>query len=132
MSYDNTDLDNIIFDINVQKDDCKIVDQDFYDWLNKHIQTYWREIGKPTYEKYRRTTQPTIQKVSGKKMPVKLERILCVADHKLTQSIKNVDVNKVSADQALSMLKTLHSLAISVDKSADEARRWKKENTASN
>ena len=100
--------------------------------FNKHIQTYWREIGKPTYEKYRRTTQPTIQKVSGKKMPVKLERILCVADHKLTQSIKNVDVNKVSADQALSMLKTLHSLAISVDKSADEARRWKKENTASN
>ena len=132
VSYDNTDLDSIIFDINVQKDDCKIVDQEFYDWLNKHIQTYWREIGKPTYYKYRRTTQPTIQKVSGKKMPVKLERILFVADHKLTQSIKNVDVSKVSADQALNMLKTLHSLAISVDKSADEARRWKKENTASN
>lgn len=132
VSYDNTDLDNIIFDINVQKDDCKIVDTDFYNWLNKHIQTYWREVGKPTYDKYRRTAQPTIQRVSGKKMPVKLERLLCVAEHKLTQSIKVVDIDKVTPYQALHTLKTLHSLAVSVDKSADEARRWKKENTASN
>ena len=132
VSYDNTDLDNIIFDINVQKDDCKIIDKPFDDWLKKHVQEYWRDHGKPLYEKYRRVRKPTIQKVSGKKMPVKLDRLLCIAEHKLTQSIKSVDIEKVTPYQALHTLKTLHSLAVSVDKSADEARKWKSGNTASN
>jgi hypothetical protein len=125
VSYDNTDLDELIFQINVQKDGCSIIDDGFYKWLNKHIQDYWRVEGSPLYEKYRNRQKPGVQKTSGKKLPVAMERILFMAEHKLTKRLNSVNPDTMSAEKALQMLQELRTLAVDVETEAKKARALK-------
>lgn len=121
LSYNDSRLDDIIFDINVQKDDCKIIDEDFYKWLHNHIVDYWTKTAKPIFDKYRGQTN-TEQRKSGKKLPVAQDRLLYLADSKLVKSLKDVNVTKLTYQQALQQLKSFHLMASEIDKKAEEAR----------
>ena len=124
LSYNDAGLDDVIFDINVQKDDCKIIDQDFYDWLHKHITDYWTKTAKPIFDKYRGESN-TDQRKSGKKLPVAQDRLLYLADSKLVQNLKGLNVNKLTYQEALQKLKAFHLMASDIDHNAEETRKLK-------
>lgn len=125
VSYDNVDLDNLVFNINVQKDDCQIVDKDVWDWLHKHVKAYISTKVRPLNKKYRstkstagRTSSP---RPSGKKLPVNVDRNKFVANHSLIQRLHRLDMSKMNGTSAMLLLTELKNLADKTVKIASDA-----------
>ncbi|MFZ9589813.1 MAG: ATP-binding protein [Chitinophagaceae bacterium] len=89
VSYDNPDLDNLVFNINVQKDDCQVVDKDVWEWLQGAVKAYIKEQVRPLNKRYRasKSSQGRVSSIrpSGKKLPISVDRNKFVANHALTQ-----------------------------------------------
>ena len=125
VSYDNPDLDNLVFNINVQKDDCQIVDKDVWDWRHKHVKAYISKTVRPLNKKYRSSKSTTGRtstiRPSGKKLPVSVDRSKYVANHSLIQKLCRLDVATINGASAISILSELKSLADKTVKIAREA-----------
>ena len=125
VSYDNPDLDNLVFNINVQKDDCQIVDKQVWDWLHKHVKAYISQKVRPLNKKYRssKSTAGRTSSIrpSGKKLPVSVDRSKYVANHALVQKLCRLDVKSISGASAISILNELKNLADRTVKVAQEA-----------
>lgn len=125
VSYDNADLDNLVFNINVQKDDCQIVDKDVWEWVEKHVKAYISKTVRPLNKKYRSSKSvngrlSTIR-ASGKKLPVSVDRSKYVANHALVQKLCRLDVAKMNGASAILALSELKTLADRTVKFAREA-----------
>jgi hypothetical protein len=125
VSYDNVDLDNLVFNINVQKDDCQIVDADVWAWVEKHVKSYISKTVRPLNKKYRssRSANGRVSTIrpSGKKLPVSVDRNKFVANHALVQKLCRLDIAKLNGASALSVLSELKTLADRTVKVAYEA-----------
>jgi hypothetical protein len=125
VSYDNVDLDNLVFNINVQKDDCQIVDKDVWDWLHKHVKAYISTKVRPLNKKYRSTKSTTGRtsppRPSGKKLPVNVDRNKFVANHSLIQRLHRLDMSKMNGTSAMLLLTELKNLADKTVKIANDA-----------
>ncbi len=125
VSYDNCDLDNLVFNINVQKDDCQIVDKDVWDWLHKHVKAYISTKVRPLNKKYRNSKSNTGRvsspRPSGKKLPISIDRNKYVANHTLVQKLHRLDMSKMTGASALILLNELKSTADKTIKLAHDA-----------
>lgn len=125
VSYDNSDLDNLVFNINVQKNACQIVDKDVYEWLQKAVKTYLKEKVRPLNFKYRssKSTKGRTSSIrpSGKKLPISVDRNKFVANHALTQRLCKLDVTRLNGASAVVILNELKTLADKTVKVAKEA-----------
>jgi hypothetical protein len=137
VSYDNPDLDNLVFNINVQKDDCQVVDKDVWEWLQGAVKAYIKEQVRPLNKRYRATksSQGRVSSIrpSGKKLPISVDRNKYVANHALTQRLCKIDVKTLSNATAVSILKELKALADKTVKLAhdEEAKHLKTNETQS-
>lgn len=137
VSYDNPDLDNLVFNINVQKDDCQVVDKDVWEWLQGAVKAYIKEQVRPLNKRYRATksSQGRVSSIrpSGKKLPISVDRNKYVANHALTQRLCKIDVKRLSNATAVSILKELKALADKTVKLAhdEEAKHLKTNETQS-
>ena len=137
VSYDNPDLDNLVFNINVQKDDCQVVDKDVWDWLQGAVKAYIKEQVRPLNKRYRasKSSQGRVSSIrtSGKKLPISVDRNKFVANHALTQRLCRLDVKRLSNATAVSILKELKVLADKTVKLAqeEEAKHLKTNETQS-
>jgi hypothetical protein len=125
VSYDNPDLDNLVFNINVQKDDCQIVDKDVWDWLHKAVKAYIKEKVRPLNKTYRssKSTSGRTSSIrpSGKKLPISVDRNKFVANHALTQRLCKLDMTRLNGASAVVILNELKTLADKTVKVAREA-----------
>jgi hypothetical protein len=111
LSYDDVALDNHIFALNVQKDKCQIVDKDFKIWLDKEIKQFIKEVINPLNKKYRvatpKTGAPTGKK-SGASIPVAIVRQRAIASNSVIAKLHKLDVDKLTAFDALTLIRDLH------------------------
>jgi hypothetical protein len=125
VSYDNPDLDNLVFNINVQKDDCQIVDKDVWEWLHKAVKAYIKEVVRPLNKKYRssksNTGRTSAIRPSGKKLPVSVDRNKYVANHALVQRLCKLDLRSMNGASAVVILNELKTLADKTVRTAKEA-----------
>jgi hypothetical protein len=125
VSYSNPDLDNLVFNINVQKDACQIVDKEVWEWLVSIVKAYTKDTVKPLNEKYRNKRSPSAgllpPKQTGKKLPVSVDRNKYVANHALTQRLCKLDVTRLNGASAVVILNELKTLADKTVKVAKEA-----------
>jgi len=125
VSYSNPDLDNLVFNINVQKNACQIVDKDVWEWLDKAVKAYLKEKVRPLNKKYRssKSTQGRTSSIrlSGKKLPISVDRNKYVANHALTQRLCKLDVTRLNGASAVVILNELKALADKTVKVAKES-----------
>jgi hypothetical protein len=122
VEYNNSDLDNVIFDINVQKDDCQIVDKDFSEFLSAKVKAYIKEVVRPLNKKYRVSGKADTSKVSGKKLPVAYDRLVFMSRHKIIQKIVKLETEKMKPEQAMFILKELKEMSNEINKKAQEVK----------
>jgi hypothetical protein len=122
VEYNNSDLDNVIFDINVQKDDCQIVDKDFSEFLSAKVKAYIKEVVRPLNKKYRVSGKADTSKVSGKKLPVAYDRLVFMSRHKIIQKIVKLETEKMKPEQAMFILKELKEMSNEISKKAQEVK----------
>jgi len=125
VSYNNPDLDNLVFNINVQKDACQIVDKEVWEWLKETVKAYTKNTVVPLNEKYRNKRSPSAgllpTKQSGKKLPVSVDRNKYVANHALIQRLSKLNVTRLDGASAIVILNELKTLADKTIKVAKEA-----------
>jgi hypothetical protein len=125
VSYDNPDLDNLVFNINVQKNACQIVDKDVWEWLQKAVKEFIKVKVKPLNIQYRSSTstkgRTSSIRPSGKKLPISVDRNKYVANHALTQRLCKLDVTRLNGASAVVILNELKVLADKTVKVAKES-----------
>jgi hypothetical protein len=111
LSYDDVALDNHVFALNVQKDKCQIVDRDFKNWLDTQVKEFIKEAILPLNKKYRVATPKTSApsgKKSGATVPVAIVRQRAIASNSVITKLHKLDVDKLSAFDALTLIRDLH------------------------
>jgi hypothetical protein len=118
VSYDNPDLDNLVFNINVQKNACQIVDKDVWEWLQKAVKDFIKVKVKPLNIQYRSSTstkgRTSSIRPSGKKLPISVDRNKYVANHALTQRLCKLDVTRLNGASAVVILNESDSYAFGI------------------
>ena len=119
VSYDNPALDSVVFSLNVQKDDCQIVDKQVWDWLSNHIKSYISKVVRPLNKRYRKSkTSSATSSGSRTRLPLNVERIKYMANHNLTKKLLSVDTTKMSPAVAIATLGDLKAMAEKVNASS--------------
>ena len=111
LSYDDVALDNHIFALNVQKDKCQIIDREFKNWLDTEVKEFLKEVVLQLNKKYRVATPKTSApsgKKSGASLPVAIVRQRAIASNPVITKLNQLDVDKLTAFEALTLVRDLH------------------------
>lgn len=111
LSYDDVALDNHIFALNVQKDKCQIIDREFKNWLDTEVKEFLKEVVLQLNKKYRVATPKTSApsgKKSGASLPVAVVRQRAIASNPVITKLNQLDVDKLTAFEALTLVRDLH------------------------
>jgi hypothetical protein len=113
---------NIIFDINVQKDDCQIIDKEFSDFLAEKVKSYIKTVILPLNKKYRNKGASSARP-SGRKLPVQVSRLLFMSEHRLVEKLRKADPTKMNLLQAITLLKELKDMSLHIISQAEEGKK---------
>ena len=122
VSYDNPELDSVVFSLNVQKDDCQIVDKEVWDWLANHVKTYISKVVRPLNKRYRKSkVAKTPSSGSRTRLPLNVERVKFMANHQLVKKLLSTDTTKLTSPIAIATLCELKTMAEKVNTSSIQA-----------
>jgi hypothetical protein len=122
VSYDNPDLDSVVFSLNVQKDDCQIVDKEVWDWLANHVKSYISKVVRPLNKRYRKSKVATTPSSGSRtRLPLNVERVKFMANHQLVKKLLTIDTTKLTSPVAIATLCELKTMAEKVNSTSIQA-----------